>query len=89
AGQFNNSNRQNSHYAGWYWQPFAWGKLRLGAVISGFDGYPKMNDGGWFVAAFPVASLDLKTFSANFAIFSTYKDRLYGAFSLQLKVKLY
>ncbi len=89
AGQFNNSDNQTSHYAGWYWQPLAWGRLRLGAVLSAFDGYPNMKSGGWFLAAIPVASMEFGNVGANLAIVPTYKDRLYGAFSLQLKIKLY
>jgi len=89
AGQFNNSDSQTSHYASFYWQPLAWGRLRLGAVIGGFDGYPKMQNGGWFVAAIPVASLEYGSIGANLAVVPAYKDRLYGAFSLQLKIQLY
>lgn len=89
AGQFNNSDRQTSHYAGLYWQPVEWGKLRLGAVAGGFDGYPKMKNGGWFLAAIPVASMEFGSVGANLAIVPTYKDRLYGAISLQIKIKLH
>jgi hypothetical protein len=46
AGMFYNSDRQIFHYAGWYWQPLAIGSLRLGSVVGGFGGYPKMRDGG-------------------------------------------
>lgn len=89
AGQFYNSDRQTSHYAGWYWQPLAVGSLRLGAVVGGFDGYPKMRNGGWFLAAIPVASFEYKNVGANIAFVPTYQNRLHGAVSLQLKVKLF
>lgn len=89
AGQFYNSDRQTSHYAGWYWQPVAIGSLRLGGVIGGFDGYPKMRNGGWFPAVIPVASIEYQRVGMNIAVVPTYRDRLYGAISLQLKVKLY
>jgi hypothetical protein len=89
AGQFNNCDYQISHYAGWYWQPLAWGRVGLGAVISAFDGYPKMQNGGWFIAAIPVASMEFGSVGANIAIVPTYKDRLYGAVSLQIKLKLF
>ena len=51
AGRFFNSDRQHSRYAGLYYQPWQYNGVRLGAVVGGFDGYPKMRDGGWFVAA--------------------------------------
>lgn len=88
AGRFHNSDRQMSSYAGIYYQPWAIGPVRLGAVIGGFDGYPKMRDGGWFLAAIPVVSVEYQRVGVNFAIVPTYKERLHGAFSVQLKFKL-
>ena len=88
AGRFHNSDRRMSNYAGVYYQPWSIGPLRLGAVIGGFDGYPKMRDGGWFLAAIPVVSVEYQRIGVNFAIVPTYKERLHGAFSVQLKFKL-
>jgi len=88
AGRFHNSDRQMSSYAGIYYQPWAIGPVRLGAVIGGFDGYPKMRDGGWFLAAIPVLSVEYQRVGVNFAIVPTYKERLHGALSVQLKFKL-
>lgn len=89
AGRFHNSDREMSNYAGVYYQPIAWGPLRLGAVIGGFNGYPKMRDGGWFLAAIPVVTLEYERVGVNFAIVPTYKERLHGALSVQLKFKLF
>ncbi|MBB3122124.1 hypothetical protein [Pseudoduganella violacea] len=89
AGRFHNSDRQMSNYAGIYYQPIKWGPLRIGGVIGGFNGYPKMRDGGWFLAAIPVVSLEYQRVGVNFAIIPTYKERLHGAFSIQLKLKLF
>lgn len=88
AGRFRNSDRALSSYAGLYYQPFAIGPVRLGAVFGGFNGYPKMRDGGWFLAAIPVASLEYQSVGLNLALVPTYKDRLYGALTFQLKFKL-
>jgi hypothetical protein len=77
-----------SNYAGVYYQPWAIGPVRLGAVIGGFNGYPKMRDGGWFLAAIPVVSVEYQRVGVNFAIVPTYKERLHGALSVQLKFKL-
>ncbi|WP_426338008.1 hypothetical protein ACN9MZ_16195 [Pseudoduganella sp. S-14] len=88
AGRFHNSDRQMSNYAGVYYQPWAIGPVRLGAVIGGFNGYPKMRDGGWFLAAIPVISVEYQRVGVNFAIVPTYKERLHGALSVQLKFKL-
>ena len=88
AGRFYNSDRKYSNYAGVYYQPFAIGPVRLGAVVGGFSGYPKMRDGGWFLAAIPVLSFEYQRVGANIAVIPRYKDRLYGALSVQLKFKL-
>lgn len=88
VGRFYNSDRQYSNYAGIYYQPISIGRVRLGAVIGGFNGYPKMRDGGWFLAAIPVASVEYGRFGANIAVVPTYKDRLYGALSFQFKLKI-
>ncbi|CAN7324934.1 hypothetical protein LJR289_001728 [Pseudoduganella sp. LjRoot289] len=88
AGRFYNSDRQYSNYAGVYYQPLAIGPVRLGAVVGGFSGYPKMRDGGWFLAAIPVLSVEYQRVGANIAVIPRYKDRLYGALSIQLKFKL-
>lgn len=88
AGTFYNSDRRTSHYVGVYWQPVAVGPVRIGAAVGGFDGYPRMYDGGWFAALIPTASVDYKRVGLNLFIIPTYKDRLYGALSFQLKVRV-
>lgn len=89
AGGFNNSDRQTSHYVGWYWHPLALGSVRFGVAIAGIDGYPKIKNGGWFPSVTPVASLEYKSIGANIVFVPTYKDKLHGALSLQLKVRMY
>lgn len=88
GGVFYNSDREYSRYAGFYWQPLAFGKVRLGAVVGGFDGYPKMKDGGWFLAAIPMASYESGNLGLNFGLVPHYKDRLYGALSFQFKYRI-
>jgi hypothetical protein len=89
AGRFFNSDRQHSRYAGLYYQPWSVGGVRLGAVVGGFDGYPKMREGGWFLAAIPAATFEYKRVGVNVAVVPTYKDRLHGGISVQLKFKLW
>ena len=88
-GLFDNSERKTSHYAGWYWQPLGMGPVRAGAVIGAIDGYPNMLNGGWFLAAIPAASIEYHNFGANILFMPSYKDRLYGAISFQLKLRVY
>ncbi|MHA4871645.1 hypothetical protein ACXZ1M_28535 [Duganella sp. PWIR1] len=87
VGRFYNSDRAYSNYAGVYYQPFKVGPVRLGAVAGAFDGYPKMRNGGWFPAVIPTASFEYERVGVNVAIVPSYKDRLYGAISIQLKLR--
>ena len=89
AGRFYNSDRQHSNYAGVYYQPWAVGPVRLGAVLGGFNGYPKMREGGWFLAIIPAATFEYKRVGINVAVVPTYKNRLHGGISMQLKFKLW
>lgn len=89
AGRFYNSDRAYSNYAGVYYQPVSIGRFRLGAVVGGFSGYPKMRVGGWFLAAIPVASIEFERVGLNIGVVPTYKDRLYGAVTLSLRLKAF
>ena len=88
-GEYNNSERQTSHYIGWYWQPVMLGPVRFGAVIGAIDGYPRMQNGGWFLAAIPTAGIEYKNIGANLIFIPDYKDKVYGSISLQLKLKVF
>lgn len=89
AGRFVNSDRAYSDYAGVIWQPWAIGPVRIGAAIAAFNGYPKMRDGGWFPAAIPTLTYEYRRVGVNVGIIPSYKDRLYGGISVQLKLKLF
>jgi hypothetical protein len=89
AGRFYNSDREYSNYAGVIWQPYAIGPVRLGAAIAGFNGYPHMRDGGWFPALVPTLTYEYKRVGVNVGIVPSYKDRLYGGISVQLKLKVF
>jgi hypothetical protein len=88
-GIFDNSDRLTSRYVGWYWQPVGLGPVRFGAVVGTMDGYPFMVNGGWFFAFIPTASMEYKSVGANLTYVPSYKDRLYGAISLQLKFRVF
>ena len=88
-GIFDNSDRQTSRYVGWYWQPLESGPVRFGAVVGAIDGYLHMLNGGWFIAVIPTASIEYENIGANLMFVPSYKDRLYGAISLQLKFRVF
>lgn len=88
AGRFHDSDRSYSNYAGAIWEPFAIGPVRFGAVFAMFDGYPRMREGGWFPAVIPMATLEYQRVGVNVGFVPSYRDRLYGGLSVQLKFKL-
>ena len=89
AGRFYNSDREHSKYVGVYYQPWTYRGVKLGAVVGAFDGYPNMRDGGWFPAVIPAATYEYKRVGVNLAVIPTYKNRLHGGISLQLKFRLF
>ncbi|MCA1855434.1 hypothetical protein LE190_05780 [Massilia oculi] len=88
AGRFHNSDRRWSNYAGLIWQPYALGPVRLGLALAAFDGYPNMRNGGWFPAAIPTLTYEYGRVGLNLGIIPSYRDRLYGGISFQLKFRL-
>ncbi|MEH6433943.1 hypothetical protein [Massilia sp. DD77] len=88
AGRFYNSDRAWSNYAGVIWQPYAIGPVRAGLALAAFDGYPNMRHGGWFPAAIPTLTYEYQRMGVNVGIIPSYRDRLYGGVSVQLKFKL-
>lgn len=89
AGRFYNSDRAYSNYAGVYWQPIGIGPFNIGLVAGGFNGYPQTNNGGWFAAAMPAITYEGKWVGGNLFIIPTIGDRVHGALSLQLKLKVF
>ena len=88
VGRFINSDNAHSSYIGAYYQPWTFAGARLGVVGGAFNGYPKAFNGGWFPAILPVASWEGQRFGLNVALVPPLKDRLYGAVSFQLKLRL-
>ena len=89
AGRFYNSDRAHSNYAGVYYQPIAIGPIKIGAVIGSFNGYSSTNNGGWFPALLPALTWEGDWVGANVFVIPTIGDRVHGAISLQLKLKVW
>ena len=88
AGRFINSDNAHSSYVGAYYQPFTFASGKWGVVMGAFNGYPKAFDGGWFPAVLPVASWESRWVGLNVALVPPLQDRLYGAVTFQLKVRV-
>jgi len=87
AGTFNNSDRERSNYLGAYYMPFEWQGFKFGAAVGAFNGYPHYKDGGWFPALIPTVAYERDYWGLNVGVVPSYKDRLYGAITFQLKVR--
>lgn len=88
-GEFYNSVRQTTHYAGCFWRPLEFGPVHFGAAIGAMNGYPKMQNGDWFFAVIPTASIEYKNIGASLMYIPSYQDKLYGALSLQLRIRVF
>jgi hypothetical protein len=89
AGVFDNSERQTSHYVGWYWQPVRVGKLQLGAGFGGVNGYPSLHNRGWFPAILPTATIEFGKVGMNVLFIPIFNHGFYGALSFQLKIRAF
>lgn len=88
VGRFYNSDRAWSNYAGVLYQPWRYKRWGFGVVAAAFDGYPRMRGGGWFPALIPAATYEYERIGVNIGVIPSYKDRLYGGISVQLKLKI-
>ena len=89
GGTFINSDRQRSYDAGILWEPYSIGPVKFGAVAGAFNGYPYFKNGAWFPALLPMASASYERFGANVTILPNYKNKLHGAFVVQLIFKVW
>lgn len=89
AGNFINSDRARSRYAGVLWQPLDLGYARLGVYGLAMDGYPLMRKGGWFPALIPVASLRYGPVGINLTVVPNYGKRLHGAVAAQFLFRVW
>jgi hypothetical protein len=93
AGNYINSDGERSRYAAYQWRPLHWRPYDIdvsaGIALGAFDGYPKVNDGGWWVAPLPLLAIEGRRLGANFSIVPTINDKLHGAVVLQIKLRVW
>ncbi len=89
AGNFINSDRARSNYAGLAWQPLSWHSVRIGLAAGIFNGYPAMLNGGWFAAALPWISIRNERVGVNLTIVPNYSNRLHCAISGQVILRVW
>ncbi|HEY7658408.1 MAG TPA: hypothetical protein VH881_16205 [Burkholderiales bacterium] len=93
AGTYRNSDEERSRYGAYLWRPLLWRPydidVRAGIAIAAFDGYPNVNDGGWFVMPLPLLAVEGRYLGANFTIVPTIKDKVHGAIVIQIKLRVW
>jgi hypothetical protein len=93
AGNFINSDGERSRYGAYLWRPLHWRPygidVKAGIAIGAFDGYPNVNDGGWFVAPLPLLAVEGRYLGANFTIVPTINDKVHGAIVIQIKLRVW
>ncbi len=93
AGTFINSERMRSRYGAYQWRPLHWQpagiKVGAGITLGAFDGYPRYRNGDWFPAVLPVLAVEYKRVGVNIFIVPAIQDRLDGAISVQLKLRVW
>ena len=94
AGTFINSDRARSPYIAYQWRPLHWQPaesldVSAAIVVGAFDGYPRMRDGGWFVAPLPLLAIEGKRLGANITVIASYGNRIHGAVAIQVKLRVW
>lgn len=93
AGRFLNSENERSRYLGYQWRPLNWQpggtEIRAGVVIAALDGYPRVRNGGWYVAPLPIVSFEARRLGVNLTAVPTIEDRLHGALIVQIKLRVW
>jgi hypothetical protein len=93
AGTYNNSYGDHSRYAAYQWRPLRWRPYGIdvsaGIALGVFDGYPNVNDGGWFAAPLPLLAVEGRYLGVNFTVVPTIEDKVNGAFVIQIKLRVW
>ena len=93
AGNFINSDGDRSRYAAYLWRPLHWQPygvdVHVGIALGVFDGYQRVNSGGWFVAPLPLLAIEGRYLGLNLTIVPTIDDKVNGAIVIQLKLRVW
>ncbi len=93
GGTFINSEFERTYYAGYLWRPLrtdlAGVNIAAGLALLALDGYPRVNNGGWFPVVLPGVSVEYKRVGLNFTVIPTIQNHVDGAVAVQFKLRLW
>jgi hypothetical protein len=91
AGNYINSNRERSRYAGYHWRPWHWKPAGVGVstglIFAMIDGYSNTNQGDWFPAVLPALSAEYGPYGANLSFIPNSKNG--SAIALQFRFQVW
>jgi hypothetical protein len=90
-GTYLNSENRRSDYLGYQWRPLHWQSqgvdVSAGVALSLIDGYPTMNNDGWFLAPIPLLAIEGKRVGVNLILVPNFSRG--AALAAQLKLKVW
>ena len=93
AGNFINSDGDRSRYGAYLWRPLHWRPYGIdvsaGIALGAFDGYQRVNSGGWFIAPLPLLAVEGRYLGVNLTVVPTIEDKVNGAVVIQLKLRVW
>jgi hypothetical protein len=88
-GEYANSVRNQTNYAGIYYHPIELGPIKTGVVAGVLNGYPAMNQGHYFAALLPTISTEYKWVGVNLYFIPPVGHSTYSVLSAQLKFRIF
>jgi hypothetical protein len=88
-GEYANSLRNQTNYAGIYYHPIEFGPIKLGLVAGVLNGYPAMNRGHYSPALLPTISAEYGWIGANLFFIPPVGNSTYSVLSAQLKFRIF
>lgn len=89
VGEYSNSLRHQTNYAGIYYHPIEIGPIKVGVVAGVLNGYPAMNHGRYSPSLLPTISTEYKWIGANFYFIPPIGNSTYSVLSAQLKFRIF
>ena len=88
-GEYANSLRNQTNYAGIYYHPIQMGPFKAGVVAGVLNGYPAMNQGNYVAALLPTISAEYQWIGVNLYFIPPIGNTTYSVLSAQLKFRIF
>lgn len=89
VGEYSNSVRHHTNYAGIYYHPIEFGPIKVGFVAGVLNGYPSKNHGNYFPALLPTISSEYKWIGVNLYFIPPISNATHGVLSAQFNFRIF